>query len=345
MVAGESMNLAYPWLLALLPLPILLRMLLPARARSEDVAIKVPFYARISGFGTSSAIGKSSQLKMVAMALIWTLLVVAAARPQWLGEPIEIPVEGRNLMLAVDVSGSMQEKDMVLDGKYQDRLTIVKNIVAQFIEKRVGDRVGLILFGDNAYIQAPLSFDRKTVNTLVDESEIGIAGKKTAIGDAIGLAVKRLREIDSEDKVLVLLTDGENTAGSVDPQQAGKIAADVGLKIYTIGVGADEAYRRSFFGRTERYNPSAGLDEKTLQQIASVTGAKYFRARSTKELDQIYQEIDKLEPVVGEGEVFRPITELYYLPLVLAYIIVMLIAFGVVSITDIVAYLKRGGQV
>ncbi len=339
------MNLAYPWFLVLLPLPILLRMLLPARARLEDVAIKVPFYARVSGFGTSSAIGKSSQLKMVAMALIWTLLAVAAARPQWLGEPIEIPVEGRNLMLAVDVSGSMQEKDMVLDGKHQDRLTIVKNIVAQFIEKRVGDRVGLILFGDNAYIQAPLSFDRKTVNTLVDESEIGIAGKKTAIGDAIGLAVKRLRAIDSEDKVLVLLTDGENTAGSVDPEQAGKIAADVGLKIYTIGVGADEAYRRSFFGRTERYNPSAGLDEKTLQQIASVTGAKYFRARSTKALDQIYQEIDKLEPVVGEGEVFRPITELFYLPLVLAYIIVMLIAFGSVSITGIIANLKSRGQI
>ncbi len=339
------MNLAYPWLLVLLPLPILLRIVLPAQAKSEDAAIRVPFYARISRFGTSRAVSSSSQLKMLVMVLIWILLVIAAARPQWLGEPIELPVEGRNLMLAVDVSGSMQETDMVLDGEYQDRLTIVKNIVAQFIEKRVGDRVGLILFGDNAYIQAPLSFDRRTVNTLVDESEIGIAGKKTAIGDAIGLAVKRLREIDSEDKVLVLLTDGENTAGSVDPEQAGKIAADAGLKIYTIGVGADEAYRRSFFGRTQRYNPSAGLDEKTLQQIAAVTGAKYFRARSTKELDQIYQEIDKLEPVVGEGEVFRPITELYYLPLVLAYVIVMLIAFGSISITDIIANLRNGGQV
>ncbi len=339
------MNLAYPWLLILLPLPVLIRALLPVRARFEDVAVRVPFYARVSGFGSSSAvINNSQQLKMLAMILIWTLLVIAAARPQWLGEPIELPVEGRNLMLAVDVSGSMQEQDMVLDGKYRGRLTIVKSIVAQFIEKRLGDRVGLILFGDNAYIQAPLSFDRKTVNTLVDESEIGIAGKKTAIGDAIGLAVKRLREIDSKDKVLILLTDGENTAGSVDPEQAGKIAADAGLKIYTIGVGADEAYRRTIFGGTQRYNPSAGLDEKTLQKIASTTGAKYFRARSTKELNQIYQEIDELEPVVGKGEVFRPVTELYYLPMILAYILAMLIAFSAVSITGVVAKIKGRGE-
>ncbi len=329
------MNIAYPLLLLLLPLPILMRIFIPSRDRAEGAAIWVPFYAQMSGLGGSIAVAKRSLWKAIIMAFIWVLLVLAAARPQWLGEPVDIPVEGRNLMLAVDVSGSMQEQDMLLKGEQTDRLSIVKNIVEQFIEKRVGDRVGLILFGTNAYIQAPLSFDRKTVNTLVDESEIGIAGDKTAIGDAIGLAVKRLREIDSKDKVLILLTDGENTAGAVEPIKAGKIAADAGLKIYTIGIGADEAYRRTFFGYTEKYNPSAGLDEKTLQQIATDTGAKYFRARSTDELNQIYQEIDKLEPVMGEGEVFRPVTELYYLPLTIAFILSLLLAFsGVKSLLN-----------
>lgn len=318
------MTLVWPWIFILLPLPILLRLLVPAQKRGEDIAIKIPFYTQVSRLTSGDAIGKNSSPKMFALILVWGLLVFAAARPQWLGEPIELPVEGRNLMLAIDVSGSMQEEDMVLDGQYRNRLIIVKHIAEEFIEKRIGDRVGLILFGTNAYIQAPLSFDRKTVNTLVDEAQIGIAGEKTAIGDAVGLAVKRLRDIDSEDKVLILLTDGENTAGSVDPLQAGKIAADAGLKIYTIGIGADEAYRRSFFGK-QRYNPSAGLDEKTLKQVAALTGAKYFRARSTKELDQIYKEIDKLEPVAGDGEVYRPVTELFYLPLLFAYITTLLL--------------------
>ncbi len=339
------MSLAYPLLLLLLPLPILLRVFSPSRERAKGAAIWVPFYAQMSGLGSSNAVSKRSLWKAITMAIIWGLLVLAVARPQWLGEPIDIPVEGRNLMLAVDVSGSMKEQDMLLQGAQTDRLTIVKSIVAEFIEKRVGDRVGLILFGTNAYIQAPLSFDRKTINTLVDESQIGIAGDKTAIGDAIGLAVKRLREIDSKDKVLILLTDGENTAGAVEPIKAGKIAADAGLKIYTIGIGADEAYRRTFFGYTEKYNPSAGLDEKTLQQIAIDTGAKYFRARSTGELNQIYHEIDKLEPVVGEGEVFTPITELYYLPLTLAYILSMLLAFsGVKGLANNLVKSQRGGQ-
>ncbi|THB74845.1 MAG: VWA domain-containing protein [Gammaproteobacteria bacterium] len=322
------MSLAYPLLLLFLPLPFLLRLILPSRQAQQGAALRVPFFTQISRLGGDGQVATSSPLKLILMSLIWSLLLIAAARPQWLGEPIEVPVEGRNLMLAVDVSGSMKEEDMVLDGNYRDRLSIVKNIAEQFIDKRVGDRVGLILFGTNAYIQAPLSFDRKTVNLLVEESQIGIAGEKTAIGDAIGLAVKRLREIDSKDKVLILLTDGENTAGSVDPIKAGKIAAEAGLKIYTIGIGADEAYRRTFFGMRQKYNPSAGLDEKTLKQIAADTGARYFRARSTKELEEIYHDIDKLEPVVGEGEVFRPVTELYYIPLVIAYLLTLVLAFA-----------------
>lgn len=339
------MSLAYPLMLLLLPLPLLIRIIAPARETGQGSAIWVPFYQQASGLGSSNAIAKSSSWKMIFMAIVWVLLVLAASRPQWLGEPIDIPVEGRNLMLAVDVSGSMQEQDMLLEGEQKDRLTVVKSIVAEFIEKRVGDRVGVILFGTNAYIQAPLSFDRKTVNKLVDESEIGIAGEKTAIGDAVGLAVKRLREIDSEDKVLILLTDGQNTAGAVEPLKAGKIAADAGLKIYTIGIGADEAYRRTFFGFTEKYNPSAGLDEKTLKQIAIDTGAKYYRARSTKELNQIYKEIDKLEPVVGEGEVFRPITELYFWPLLAAFIVTLLLAcIGLpIHIKGHIQQYKKGG--
>ncbi len=241
-------------------------------------------------------------------------------RPQWLGDFVEFPVSGRDLIMAVDLSGSMQEEDFLLRGQRVDRLTATKFVAGDFIDRRIGDRIGLILFGERAYLQAPLTLDRKTVKTLLYESAIGLAGRATAIGDAIGLAVKRLRLRENANKVLILLTDGANSAGEVEPIEAARLAAREGLKIYTIGVGADEMVVDFFFG-SRKINPSADLDEKTLNEIADMTGGRYFRARDTQELDEIYVLLDELEPVERDVRRFRPRKSLYFWPLTIAMII------------------------
>jgi Ca-activated chloride channel family protein len=240
------------------------------------------------------------------------------------GEPIALPTVGRDLMLAVDISGSMETEDMFIGREQVTRLALVKQVVNEFIERRVGDRIGLLLFGTEAYIQTPMTFDRQTVKTLLNEAQIGFAGEKTSIGDAIGLAVKRLKEQSDEHRILILLTDGSNTAGSVEPLTATELATQTGVKIYTIGVGADEMMVRSIFG-SRRVNPAADLDEDTLQKIAAATGGQYFRARNTAELEEIYQLIDKLEPVQQESEIFRPVKTLFYLPLAAALLLSFLL--------------------
>ncbi len=217
-------------------------------------------------------------------------------------------------MLAVDISGSMATEDMALNGDFVDRLNVVKAVVSSFVEERKGDRVGLVLFGTNAYLQAPLTFDLTSVNRLLIEAPIGIAGGKTAIGDAIGLAVKRLRLRPQEDKILILLTDGANNVGEVEPEKAAELAAFDNIKIYTIGVGADEMRMPGLFGRRIT-NPSADLDEDTLTAIAQTTGGKYFRARDTQGLLEIYSLIDELEPIDQDPETYRPIQALYFYPL------------------------------
>ena len=218
-------------------------------------------------------------------------------------------------MLAVDISGSMEQTDMELNGRAVTRLLAVKKVLNDFLSRRGGDRVGLILFGSQAYLQAPLSFDLKTIETLLMESEIGLAGKSTAIGDAIGLGIKRLRKRPDDQRVLILLTDGANTAGAIEPLKAAELAQMEQLKIYTIGVGATEMTVRGLFG-SRRINPSADLDESTLTAIAEQTGGRYFRARNTAELDEIYRLIDELEPVEQDGEFWRPQRSLLHWPLI-----------------------------
>ncbi|MFQ5658914.1 MAG: VWA domain-containing protein [Gammaproteobacteria bacterium] len=307
----------WPWLLLVLPLPWLVRRTMQPIDSGREAALRVPF---LEDFIDHESAGRRRTrtwpLWLAAMA--WLLLVLAGMRPQWLGELIEIPVSGRELMLAVDLSASMQEEDFELKGQRVDRLTATKFVAGDFIERRIGDRIGLILFGEHAYLQAPLTFDRETVRTLLFESAIGLAGKSTAIGDAIGLAVKRLRERKQGDRVLILMTDGANTAGAVQPLEAADLAAKEGLKIYTIGVGADEMMVRTLFGR-RKVNPSTDLDEETLSAIAARTGGRYFRARDTKELNKIYTILDKLEPVEHDARRFRPRKALYYWPLSIAF--------------------------
>ncbi|MCK5680474.1 VWA domain-containing protein [bacterium] len=313
----------WPWIFAALPLPLICYFLLSKAKSSVGKALKIPFFRELAGFSENTNKRNSNWLKICAI-IAWVLLILAAARPQWMGEPVSMPISGRDLLLAVDISGSMKAKDMEIRGQAVDRLTMIKMVAGEFIERREGDRIGLILFGSRAYLQAPLSLDRQTVNQLLQESMIGIAGEKTAIGDALGLAVKRLHERPGERKVLILLTDGANTAGSIEPLKAAELAKTGKVSIYTIGIGADRMVVNSFFGNRV-VNPSADLDEKSLNEIAQLTGGRYFRARKSADLEQIYALLDKLEPVLSEDHSLRPIRELFHWPLSLALLIAFIV--------------------
>jgi len=314
----------WPWVITLLPLPIIIRFVSEPVKTVNEAALRVPFLYEFRD-KTYDEHHVDVQHWLFWLALIaWVLLIGAGMRPQWLGDFIDIPVSGRDLMLAVDLSESMVEKDFIIKDQRVNRLAAIKYVAGQFIERRIGDRLGLILFGERAYLQTPLTFDRVTIKTLLNESAIGLAGKSTAIGDAIGLAVKRLRDQDEKSRVLILLTDGANTSGEVEPLAAANLAAREGLKIYTIGIGADEMIVRSFFG-AQRINPSTNLDEKMLRAIADRTGGRYFRARDTEQLEQIYELLDELEPIEKDVQRFRPRTELFYWPLAFALILLFII--------------------
>ncbi|MEX6502529.1 vWA domain-containing protein [Pseudomonas zhanjiangensis] len=314
---------AWPWIFLLAPLPWVLRRLLPA-ADSGEAALKVSFLAELETLaGRRAHSSLPSWRQQLPYALLWLLLLGAAARPQWLGEPLPLPASGRDLLIAVDVSGSMGYADMRWEDEEISRLELVKHLFGDFIEGRQGDRVGLILFGSQAYLQAPLTFDRRTVRTWLDEALIGIAGKNTAIGDAIGLALKRLRQRPADSRVLVLVTDGANTGGSIEPMTAARLAADQGVKIYPIGIGADpqQSGVLGLFG----VNPGLDLDEPTLRAIAEMTGGEYFRARDSEELRTIEARLDRLEPVAQQPTLARPALALYSWPLSSALLLSLLL--------------------
>ena len=315
-------DFAWPWLFALLPLP-LLALLLPRAEVSRPAALRFPFFAAFEDSTTTR--GRRGKFWRLPLALLaWLLLVVAAARPQLIGETVHLPVAGRSLMLAVDISGSMQTDDMRIGGQRMTRLTAVKQVAGDFLEAREGDRVGLILFGDQAYLQAPLTFDRRTVNTLLNEAAIGLAGRSTAIGDAIGLGVKRLQDQPEENRILILMTDGANTAGAVSPLKAADLAATANVRIYTIGIGASERIVRGLFGNRRLANRE--LDEETLRAIADKTGGRYFRARDTGSLADIYALLDEIEPVSEDTQSYRPVDELYAWPLAGSLLLTLLMA-------------------
>lgn len=320
----------WPWVFALLPLPWLVTRLVPA-ARMQESALRAPFYQEWRQLSESQGQGPGQRrlAPHIALWLIWACLLFSAARPVWIGEAIELPNSGRDLMLAVDISGSMRIEDMQLGDVIGRRIDAVKQVGGQFIERRTGDRLGLILFGSKAYVQSPLSFDTATVQRFLMEAQIGFAGQETAIGDAIGLAVKRLRERPAESRVMILLTDGQDTASSVSPQEAARLARGLGIRIYTIGIGADEMTVPGLFGSSfgsRQVNPSADLDEKGLQEIAKATGGRYFRARNPQELAAIYALVDELEPVEQAVETYRPRQALGYLPLLAALAISFILA-------------------
>lgn len=318
------MHFATPWLLILLPLPWLIYYGLPRAKGQEQSALKIPFFGAVQkSLATShgKSLPKLSSRRYLAY-LIWLLLLGAAMQPQWLGKPLSLPRSGRDILLTIDLSGSMATKDMSLDGRNQTRLAIVKKVADQFISQRKGDRLGLVLFGTDAYLQTPLTFDRKTVQQMLNDASIGIAGSQTAIGDAIGLSIKQLMSVDKDSRVMILMTDGGNNSGVSSPIEAARIAAKEHIKIYTIGLGAKRMVVGGFFGK-QVVNPSSDLDVTTLKKIATMTGGEFFRADDGSALQKIYQQINKLEPVKGDRVVLRPITPLYPYPLALAFIIAL----------------------
>lgn len=315
-------ELTWPWALVLLPLPFIIQRLLPEQKHHMSYALKIPFYKYLQGKSLRAV--QPKQINLLLLWILWISLVIALSGPQWLGAPQVIQREGRNILLALDLSGSMQQSDIKINARPVTRLTVVKAAAESFINQRKGDRIGLILFGTRAYLQTPLTFDHQTVLHMLQDATVGLAGETTSIGDAIALSVKRLKKTPPKSRVLILLTDGSNNSGNIEPLQAAEIAKQNHIKIYTIGLGAERQVVRSIFG-PQVYNPSQDLDEKTLKEISTLTGGDYFRAKDYQQLQNIYKKINSLEAVKSDADVFRPVKVYYYIPLFIAFICFLLI--------------------
>ncbi len=317
---------AYPIMFLLLLLPWLVRQLLPPVRGLHGDALKVPFLNDIANINQQSGSiwGKNAQSKsnykgLFLLFVIWGLLTIAAARPQWLGEPMKNKNYGRDIMLVMDISTSMREPDFILNRQRIDRLTAVKLAADNFIQQRQNDRIGLVLFGTRAYLQSPVTFDRKSVREILWSMEAGMAGNSTSIGDALGLALKNIRNDDgTKDKIIILLTDGENNDGSLSLPQAINLAKNEQVKIYTIGVGSQQAFVDSFFGIRLSGND---VDEEGLKQLAAETQGSYFRANDTEGLKKIYEEINRLEPSANDNQYTREAKDLFYWPLAAALLV------------------------
>lgn len=303
-------ELAFPWALALLPLPLLLWYLLPKAELVLPRSLNLPFFGALQGIVDQEQSSLTAQSAVLIPVFIWILLVGALAGPRWIGEPRPLERNGYNIMMALDLSGSMELNDMVLHGRPVSRLLVVKQAAEQFVRDRIGDKIGLILFGSRAYLQTPLTYDRHSVLMRIEDATAGLAGKTTSIGDAVGLAVKRLDRVPDEGRVIILLTDGANNSGVLLPLKAAELAKNDGIKIYTIGLGSDAAsgsISPDFFNM----NAAADLDEETLQKMAELTGGRYFRATDPESLHTIYEKINQLETVNEEQATLRPQKEYY----------------------------------
>ena len=327
MMMNHFANPQAAWLLLL---PLVVYFMFPAIKKTYGDALKVPFLADIkqiqsvSGKGISFKPAVFSAIKIFLLALVWGLMVLALCRPQWVGKPIPVKNEGREILLVVDISNSMSEEDFQYKNKMYSRLTAVKNVIDNFIDKRTSDRIGLVLFGTQAYLQAPLTYDKQSVKEILWNADAGMAGNSTSIGDAVGVALKNLAESEGkpENKVIILLTDGENNDGSLSLPQAIALAKEEGVKIYTIGAGSDS---ENFFGGLFSIPVNTGLDEESLQALAAETKGNYFRAKDVNSLFQIYNEIDKLEPMTSEGRYVQEVKELYPYAAAMALILFMML--------------------
>lgn len=324
-------HFAYPFLFWLIALPFIIYFILPKARGLHGEALRVPFIEDLKNIKTRaektyfSTINQTVlfSLKFLYCFIIWCLVVAAAARPQFVGEPFRLKAENRDIMLVVDISTSMLQPDFSTRDRRIDRLSAVKAVVSSFIDKRTEDRVGLILFGTRAYLQAPLTFDKKAVQEILLNTDAGMAGNSTSIGDALGIALKNLKdEKNKENKVIILLTDGENNDGSLSMAQSIDLAEKEGIKVYTVGVGADASFLGSLFNI--RNNE---LDEKSLKELAKRTKGNYFRAKNLTGLADIYQKIDALEPQSSDSNVIQEVKELFYIPLLIALVLAAFLLF------------------
>lgn len=292
-------ELEWYWLLVLVPVPLFMRWLIKPTEPGKQTALCLPFLTDFT-LKQQSRLGVLFNRFLWLLAfLAWCLLVLAAARPQWVDQIQQVPTSGRDLVLALDLSGSMQEKDFSLSGRRVNRLQAAKAVAKEFVERRRGDRIALVVFADQPYLLMPLSFDLNAVQQMLDETFIGLAGEKqTAIGDAMMMGLKHLQAHQEDKRVLILLTDGANNAGILTPRQATDYAVKEGMKVYTIGIGSDRQQLGFFIRRNNE------LDEKTLKMIANKTQGRYFRARDTKQLREIYALLDQIEPIQHDAESF-----------------------------------------
>jgi Ca-activated chloride channel family protein len=312
-----TLNLAYPWLLLLLPLPLLVAWLLPPRRETRQ-GLVVPFLARLSEQtgqrpSEGALVLRSAWLRWGSIVIAWICVVVAITRPQIAEAPItkEIPV--RDLLLAVDLSGSMETKDFKnTKGETVDRLTAVKEVLDDFLSRRKGDRVGLIFFGTAPFVQAPFTEDLKVCRQLLDEAQTKMAGPQTAFGDALGLAINVFDRSTVKERVLIALTDGNDTASQVPPAKAAGIAKDKGIVIHTVAVGDPRAAGED------------ALDVEALKNVAATTGGLYAHATDRKQLDQIYRQLDQLETRKAQTITHRPRRDVFWWPLVIGFAATML---------------------
>ncbi len=311
------LSFAWIWMFLALPLPFFVRLWSP-KSDEKPLSLKIPHFDTVLSAGRSR-MGSSTSLMLLTW-LIWILLIIATARPIWIERSAEIPATGRDMIVAIDASGSMRHADFAQSS--DSRFTIVQDIAGAFIERRTGDRVGLIIFGTQPYLHAPLTFDTKTVAQFLNETVVGMAGQRTAIGDTIAMAVKVLRERPASSRVLVLLTDGANTDGYLDPIQATQLAVRYGVRVYAIGIGQDLELMGS---QTSRRGTSGNTND--LEYIAEVTGGAYFHALDPDTLRGVYHQIEQFEPIAIDDRRFLLAKELYFYPLALALTIFLFLVF------------------
>lgn len=297
-----------PWAFVLLALPFLVRWLTPPHRESQD-SLQVPYFERLVELSgetpqQGASILRRRRIQALAAMLGWLLLVLALARPEWVGAPVKLEKSARDLMLALDLSGSMAARDFVDEsGSQSDRLSAAKQVLEEFAAGRDGDRLGLIVFGNAAYLQAPFTDDQRTWLTLLKESEVAMAGQSTALGDAIGLAISLFQESQTENRVLIVLTDGNDTGSRVPPADAALIAAANEVTVYTVAVGDPSTVGEE------------ALDLEVLDTIANATGGRSFQALDRASLREAYGLIDELEPALFDSLSYRPRTTLFHVPL------------------------------
>ncbi len=298
------MSAAWWWMIFLLPL----YWLIPAK-KQNDQGLDHPFLFALSNQDAN----KARTSRNILASIAWVFLVLACMRPQWIGPPLDNESQGRAIYLSVDMSDSMREQDMRWNGRAISRFQAVQAVVKEFIEDRQKDFIGLVVFGSFAEIQSPLTPDTQALSNILDDLLPGMAQPKTAIGDGLAVAAQQLRESPAKDKVIILLSDGENTSGQVTPEEATKVAKASDIKVYTIGFGGDG--RQSLFGQFG-FNLGSGVDEQTLKRIAEQTDGQYFRASSSQELIDVFNAIEQLEPSEEHVKQQRVVVELFWIPLI-----------------------------